>query len=210
MKAMTKTMRWALVTFVTGSVLLPAVRPATAATRISSLAGSWKWSLAGSCTVSARNREACAQFLTMGLHVYDLKTTALSYRGVDHLFVDSSGHYTEHGSATFSGKSPGAPQLKECNPTIMEQQLFQKSCHVTWTGQGHVAEGGTFQNDFYSDSGRLVYHGKPTTYYEDYKGIGDSLIPVVAGVYNGHRYLSLVGFAQFIPGITIQLTVRRA
>lgn len=146
----------------------------------------------------------------MGLHVYDLKTTALTYHGVDHITVDNSGHFTEHGSATFSGKSPGAPQLKVCNPTVMEQQLFQKTCHVTWKGQGHIAEGGTLQSDFYSDAGRLTYKGKPTTYYEDYKGIGDSLIPAVPGVFSSHRYLSLVGFAKFIPGITIQLTVTRS
>lgn len=175
--------------------------------RAASVAGIWKWALHGACADSARNTRACEELNTMGLHIYDVKATRLTYRGVDHLTVSAAGQFTEKGWATFSANSPGAAMLRVCNPNVIERRLYRRTCHVTWTGRGHIAEGGTFLPDFYSDAGRLTFHNPAVTYYQNYSGIGDSLLPAVPGTYNTHHYLSLVGYARFIPGISIDLTV---
>ena len=171
------------------------------------LAGKWHVSLKASCTVSSRNPHACQELATMGLHVYALKATRLTYRGVDHLVMNARGQFSERGSATFVGSSPGATVPSSCDPNILESQLFRKKCHVTWTGTGHVHKGGTVMPDLFTDTGKLIFHGKSVTYDQTYKGIGDSLIPAVPGTYGTQKYLGMVGEAAFMRGITISLTV---
>lgn len=173
----------------------------------SGFAGKWYVALKASCTVSVRNPHACQELATMGLHVYALKATRLTYKGVDHLAMNARGQFRERGSATFVGLSPGATTPRTCDPDILESQLFKKKCHVTWIGTGHVHKGGTVMLDLFTDAGKLVFHGKSVTYDQAYKGIGDSLVPAVPGTYTTQKYLSMVGEAAFMRGITISMTV---
>lgn len=201
-----KTITWGFALAISISLAGSPARPATAAPA-RTVAGHWTWTLKAKCAATPRNPVACREMLVMGLHVYALRATSMTYEGVDHLTVDASGRFTEYGSATFSGTSPGAPTIPLCNPSVMEQQLFRKTCHVTWSGTGHIAEGATVRLDFYTDSGRIIYRNPSITYFEDYTGVGDSLIPAVPGTYKTRRYLNMVGYAKYMKGITVRLTV---
>jgi hypothetical protein len=192
---------------IVGSIV-PVSRGFAAGSRASNLTGHWHWAIQGKCVDEPSNPHACDQMLTMGLHVYDIRVTSLIYRGVDHISVGAGNRFTEHGSATFSAQSPGGVALSACDPNLMQRELFRRTCHVTWRGVGHIARGGTFLLDFFSDSGKLTYKNRAITYYVSYTAAGDSLIPAVARTYSSRQYLDLVGQAQFMPGITISLKVK--
>lgn len=193
-----------------GIVLAGSVDGALARKASASVAGHWHWSLKASCENSSKNNRACVEIFAMGLHIYAIRATKLTYRGSDSITVSDNGRFTERGSATFTALSPGAPKLKVCNPGVMESQLFQRTCRMTWKGTGHIEKGGTYLLDFYTDKGRNTYPNPKITYFEDYPAIGDTLIPAVPGTYNSQRYLSLVGYAGYLSGISIDLTVKHA
>lgn len=175
---------------------------------IATFAGKWQWSLAISCRATSRNPRACIEMLTLGVHVYDLKGSQLSFQGIDYLTVDRAGHFTEHGSGIVSGESPEGAPLKSCDPNVMESRPFRGTCHVSWKGDGSIRSGGTFKRDFYTGSGRLTFPDGKAKYTQSYTDIGDSFIPALPGDYTTHHYLSLVGEPKFMQGITVHLTVR--
>jgi len=170
-------------------------------------AGSWTWSIHASCADSSANRKACDEMMMMGLHMYGLKATRLTYSGSDRLSVAGNGQFTEDGSATFTADSAGGVKTRSCDPGMFEGRLFRGSCHVTWSGNGHVAPGGTYEQDFFSDSGVLRFRNKHARYTVSYQAGGDSLIPAVQRTYDSQQYLSLVSDATLVSGIDISLKV---
>ena len=196
-----------LITVVLAGAFMP--RHVTPASAAGAVAGTWTWSIHASCVVTKANKYACLQLSTMGMHAYDLKTTSLSYSATDHLVVDARGHFSERGSQIVTGHSSGGIKLKLCDPSLMETRLFRGTCRSSWTGHGHIQKGGTNLPDFFTDSGKLTWPTTRETFFETYGAIGDTLIPAVPGTYDTHRYLSLVAYEQYVPGITYTLIVKR-